>query len=82
MARRSGVSALRATVRADLTEDAHNALVLFLEANDITLTAVMEILAQDLIAELQAVDDPSHAWPDRVARARRLDAERRRRPRS
>jgi len=70
----------RAALHAYMSEESHGAWVTFSEANGVSVTSLLEALGLELSAEMGAID-ADELRQDWVKRARRIDAERRRRGR-
>jgi len=69
----------RPAVHAYLTVESHQAWQTFAEENGVSVTGLIEAIGRELTVEMQAADDPIDVRQDWVRRARRIDAERRRR---
>jgi len=70
----------RSALHAYLSVDSHAAWQAFSEENGVSVTGLLEALGRELAAELEDIepDDMRQTW---VKKARRIDAERRRRSR-
>jgi hypothetical protein len=70
----------RQALHAYLSQEAHAAWMMFAEENGVSVTGLLEALGLEIDVELAAIDahEVRQSW---VRRARKIDAERRRRGR-
>lgn len=77
----AGVPKQREAIHAYLSEEAHGAFQTFAEENGVSVTGLLEALGLELMAELSMSSSSTDVRQDWVKRARKIDAERRRRGR-